>query len=110
MARLRLEGDVLSVGPVRSTRDEALAVAALCRERGWRRVLVVTSPTHSRRASLALEREGVVAVSSPSVETRFDLETLDRPAERLKAFGSLTHECVGLWIYGRRGWLPATSP
>jgi uncharacterized SAM-binding protein YcdF (DUF218 family) len=65
----------------------------------------VTSPTHSRRAALALEREGVDVVSSPCRETRFDLETLDRPGERLMAFGSLIHERLGLLYYRWRGWV-----
>lgn len=38
------------------TRHEARALAALCRERGLRSVLVVTSAIHVRRASLALTR------------------------------------------------------
>jgi hypothetical protein len=39
------------------------------------------------------------------METRFDLETLDRADDRLIAFGSLIHERVGLWVYRRRGWI-----
>jgi uncharacterized SAM-binding protein YcdF (DUF218 family) len=75
------------------------------RLRGWRTILLVTSPTHSRRASLAFEREGLDVVSSPSVETRFDLETLDRPGERLTAFGAVTHERLGLVWYRWKGWI-----
>jgi uncharacterized SAM-binding protein YcdF (DUF218 family) len=52
--------EVVTVGQIRNTRDEAIAVAKLCRERGWRRVLAVTSPTHTRRAAAALEKEGLV--------------------------------------------------
>jgi len=104
LARLRVDAEVQSVGPVRRTRDEALAVAALCRERGWRRVLLVTSPLHSRRAAASLAHEGLDVLSSPATETLFDLERLDRPRERLAAFGEALHERVGLWYYERRGW------
>lgn len=107
MSRLRLERELVSVGPVASTRDEAVAVGELCRRRGWKRLLVVTSPVHSRRASAALEREGVEVVSSPSVETQYNLETLGLPSDRLRAFGGVLHERAGLWLYARRGWLPA---
>jgi len=107
LSRLGVTGEVLAVGPVRRTRDEALAIAALCRERGWARVLMVTSPLHSRRGAACLEQVGVSVVSAPSVETRFDLERLDRPAERLCAFASALHEWVGLWYYERRGWIRA---
>ncbi|HXB55037.1 MAG TPA: YdcF family protein [Vicinamibacteria bacterium] len=102
---LGLRTELLTVGPVRNTHDEAEAVGALFRMRGWKRLLVVTSPTHSRRACAALEHEGIVVLSSPSMETRFDLETLDRADDRLVAFGSLIHERVGFWVYRRRGWI-----
>lgn len=105
MERLGLHPELLAVGPVDNTRDEAVAVAALCRKLGIRRLIVVTSPTHSRRASATLEHEGIAVVSSPCLETRFDLERLDRADERLGAFGDLLHERVGLWVYARRGWI-----
>lgn len=105
MSRLGLEQEVLSVGPVWNTREEAVLVGTLLRERGWSTLLVVTSPTHSRRASAALEREGVHVVSSPCVETEFDLEEMDRADGRLHSFGNILHERIGLWYYARRGWL-----
>lgn len=105
LGRFARRGEVLAVGPVRNTRDEALAVARLFRERGWRKVLAVTSPTHSRRASASLEQQGLDVVSVPSVETQFDEDDLDKPAERRRAFGFLAHEQVGLIVYRRRGWI-----
>jgi len=88
-----------------TTHEEAVAVAALARKRGFKLVLLVTSPIHSRRASAALEKEGVTVVSSPSAETRFDLDTLNTWSDRLAAFGSVMHERLGLWVYARRGWV-----
>lgn len=105
MGHLHLDGELLVVGPVRNTHDEALAVVRLCRERGWRRILLVTSPSHSRRASAVFEHAGIEVVSSPCTETRYDLESLDLPEDRVAAFGSLMHERIGLWIYKRRGWI-----
>ena len=52
MENLGIKCELLSVSPVRSTRDEALLVGQLAKERGWKSVLLVTSPTHSRRAPL----------------------------------------------------------
>jgi uncharacterized SAM-binding protein YcdF (DUF218 family) len=103
--RLRLDVDVVSIGPVYRTHDEAVAMAALCEAHGWRRVMMVTSPLHSRRAAACLEREGLQVVSSPATETLFDLEHLDRPTERLPAFAAILHERAGLWLYARRGWI-----
>jgi uncharacterized SAM-binding protein YcdF (DUF218 family) len=105
MDRVGLRREVVTVGPVGNTRDEAVALGRLFRERGWQRLLVVTGPTHSLRACATIEREGIEVVCSPSTETRFDLETLGRPDERLDAFGSVIHETAGIWVYGRRGWL-----
>jgi uncharacterized SAM-binding protein YcdF (DUF218 family) len=105
LARLHLSPEVLVVGPVRNTHDEAVAVAEVFRARGWRRVLAVTSPTHTARASATLEAMGLEVVSVPSLETRFDLETLDRPTERLDAFGAVIHERLGIFAYRRWGWV-----
>ncbi len=105
MDGLAMEQEILSVGETRNTRSEAVAVAALYRERGWERLLVVTAPLHSRRACASLEHEGVTVVCSPSVERDFDLENLDEPDGRLESFGSIMHEKLGIWIYARRGWL-----
>lgn len=107
LSRLSLTaGEVVSLrGPVRSTHDEAVRVGALCRERGWRRLLVVTSPLHSRRACAAVAREGLEVVCSPAVETEYDVETLDRPVDRLAAFRQIVREALALWLYRGRGWL-----
>jgi uncharacterized SAM-binding protein YcdF (DUF218 family) len=109
-ARLLMENplvvaELAVAGRAENTHEEAVAVAQLARQRGFKRILLVTSPIHSLRASGAFEKEGLAVISSPSIETRFDLETLDRWRDRLSAFGSVMHERVGLWVYARRGWL-----
>jgi uncharacterized SAM-binding protein YcdF (DUF218 family) len=98
-------GEVVSVGRILNTREEAVAVARLFRERGWTRVLAVTSPTHTRRAAAALEKEGLVVFAVPAVETRFDLERLHWPGDRREAFAAIAHERLGLLVYRRRGWI-----
>lgn len=103
--RFAPSAEVLAVGPVYNTHDEALAVARLFHERGWKRVLAVTSPTHTRRASAALEFQGLEVVAIPSIETRFNLEGLERFGDRRKAFSNLAHEWVGLFVYRHRGWI-----
>ncbi len=96
---------VFAVGPVANSRDEAVAAARLCRAEGWSRVLAVSSPVHTRRAAASLERQGLAVVAVPSIETRYDLETFDLPGDRLRAFGSVAHERIGLFVYRRRGWI-----
>ncbi len=97
--------EVLVVGPVTRSRDEALAVGRLFRARGWRRVLAVTSPVHTRRAAASLEKQGLEVAAAPSVETQYDLETLDMPGDRRLAFGPIAHERIGLLVYEWRGWI-----
>lgn len=105
MARLAVEGDVVVAGQGDTTREEALAVGLLAREKAWKILLVVTSPIHSLRACRALEKQGSTVVSVPSTDSRFQVDELNTSAERLAAFGSVIHERLGIWIYARRGWL-----
>jgi uncharacterized SAM-binding protein YcdF (DUF218 family) len=105
MQRLGITGEVLAVGPIRNTHEEAVAVGELFRERGWEKLLLVTAPTHSRRAGATFESEGMEVISSPSVQTRFDLERLDFLDDRTMAFRSLIHEWVGARVYRFRGWM-----
>ncbi|WP_245528328.1 YdcF family protein [Deinococcus maricopensis] len=71
---------VLTLAEVTTTQDEAARAAALARARGWRTVLLVTSPSHSARAALlfraAMRRAGLGTrvVSVPSAESAFDVE------------------------------------
>ena len=103
MQALRIDAELLTVGPVSNTRDEAALVKRLCAERGYTSLILVTSPTHSRRAAATFERQGLTVLSSPSVETRFDLETLDSVDDRLRGFPSVLHERLGLLLYRLRG-------
>ncbi len=108
MDSLGMSNEILVVGPVHTTHDEAVAVGELYRELGFERLLVVTSPSHSLRASLALEAEGVEVISVPSAETMYDYENLDtgvRGDDRVRAFGIFLHERVGLLYYRYKGWI-----
>jgi uncharacterized SAM-binding protein YcdF (DUF218 family) len=105
ITELRLEVELVEVGSAATTRDEALLAARLFREKGWKRVVLVTSPLHSRRAAAVFEKVGLEVVSSPASETGFDLETLIGADNRLEAFGNALHERVGSLVYGWRGWL-----
>jgi uncharacterized SAM-binding protein YcdF (DUF218 family) len=98
-------GEVLQLSRITNTHDEAVAMARLGRARGIKRVLAVTSPTHTRRAAAALEKQGLVVISVPAIETNFDLETLRFPADRRRGFSPVAHERLGLVVYRRRGWI-----
>jgi len=108
MGSLGMSQEILVVGPVLNTHDEAVVVGELAREVGIERLLIVTSLSHSLRASLALEAEGIEVVSVPSVETTFDyqnLGTIARGDDRIRAFGVFIHEYAGLRYYRWKGWI-----
>ncbi len=97
---------ITSVGVVGNTHDEAVAVAELFAKNGWKKLILVTSPTHSRRSAATFERAGVPEVISiPASETLVDIEDLDHPDDRTFAFGMIVHEWVGVGFYRLRGWM-----
>jgi uncharacterized SAM-binding protein YcdF (DUF218 family) len=105
MKSLKIEQELLTIGPVYNTHDEAVALGKLFKEKNWKTLIVVTTPAHSKRASAVIEQQGIEVVSIPATETRYDIELLSGYDERVYSFGSLMHERVGLWIYKRRGWI-----
>ena len=105
VARFKPEVEIVDLGPTFNTRDEAVMAAEYLKKRGLRRIIVTSSPTHTFRAAALLEAQGLEVMASPSRETRFDLETLDRSEERLEAFGAIIHERLGIFVYRRRGWI-----
>lgn len=88
---------------VSNTRDEAERVAVLAKKNGWQRVLVVTSPTHSRRALATFKRLGLNASVVAASEPRFD-GALRLPYDRLMALPALARELAGLVKYTLFGW------
>ena len=105
LAAFARRGEVLDIGEIGNTHDEAVELGKLCRERGLKRILAVTSPTHTRRAAATLEKQGLEVISVPAIETNFDLETLLFPGDRRRAFSATAHEHIGLAVYRRRGWI-----
>jgi len=96
---------VEEIGPIVNTHDEALAVSRLVRERGWRRILLVTDPFHSRRAAATFRKAGVELLSSPCRVSGYNHATLQAGHQRLPAFHDWVKEAVGYQVYRWRGWL-----
>lgn len=93
----------------RNTHENGVHTAQLLRERGWDRVLLVTSASHMRRAVGVFRRQGVAVVAAPT-----DVQVVDRPfsvtrllpdAEALLASSRACKEYVGLFVYWLRGWI-----
>lgn len=96
---------VTAAGRVRNTHDEALAISRLARERGWQRVLLVSSPLHLRRAAATFEKAGLTVLACPALSPHYDVDNPVGRSARLWAFRDGLHEWPGLWVYRWRGWL-----
>ena len=97
--------ELVDLGQTANTHDEALRTADFMRARGLKRVIVVTSPTHTFRGAAVLEAQGLDVLAAPCRETQTDLENLDLAEDRLMAFGNAIHEHAGIFVYRRRGWI-----
>jgi uncharacterized SAM-binding protein YcdF (DUF218 family) len=107
---------VISLGRCLHTRDEAVNVAALCRERGWTNVLLVTSASHMKRAEATFRTAGVPVVGVPcDFQTEVSVMT---ESERVwvptvagfQKLSSYFHEQLGWWAYRWRGWIASATP
>ena len=105
LARFKPDVELVVLGPTLNTHDEAVMAAEYLKARGLKRIILTSSPTHTFRGAALLEAQGLEVMASPSRETRFDLDTLDRSEERLDAFGSIIHERLGILVYRQRGWI-----
>jgi len=93
------------------THDEALKVRALAAERGWHRILLVTSANHQRRASATFRAQGLEVISVPC-NFLTGVSTAPPPpgfgVPRYDGFVKMAtwmHEEVGWLMYRRRGWI-----
>jgi uncharacterized SAM-binding protein YcdF (DUF218 family) len=107
--------DVIPTGANEDTHDEALKVHALAAERGWHRILLVTSANHMRRASAVFRAQGLEVIPAPC-NFLTTLATAPAPpgfaVPRYDGFEKVAiwlHEEVGWWTYRRRGWIKSES-
>lgn len=92
------------VHDVFSTRDEAVAFTALAKTHGWRRVLLVTSPMHSRRACRTFELLGLAVECRPALPRTHDPNRLQSSESRRLAFQEVLYELSATLLYRARGW------
>jgi uncharacterized SAM-binding protein YcdF (DUF218 family) len=96
--------EIITLPKVKTTRDEAEQTAKFAKARGWKRVLVVTSPTHTRRARATFRDVGITAIMVSSSEPRYDTG-FRLPSDRLLSLEAIARELAGLLKYGANGWL-----
>ncbi len=93
------------VGIAHSTHDEAIRTRDVFRARGWNRIVLVTSPFHTRRACGTFERAGVVVSCTASQSRDMAVRVLSAPEDRVRAFQIWIYEIVGSIRYRQLGWL-----
>jgi uncharacterized SAM-binding protein YcdF (DUF218 family) len=87
-----------------STRDYVLRVREAAQRRGWRRLLLVTSPYHGRRADLTFRRnapELTVLHATPS-ESGYYTHRWEITPKQLRG---LWHELLAIVYYWMKGWI-----
>ena len=100
-----------SLGACSDTHDEAVKVAALAKQRGLKRVLLVTSASHMPRSMATFQKAGVQVVAVPcnylsSLNQVNDLQWFHLPSDHgFEIFNFWLHEILGDWVYRWRGWI-----
>lgn len=103
--------ETLSLGLCADTHDEAVKAAALAQQRGWKKVLLVTSASHMPRAAATFAKTGLQVVAVPcSYESSFnrsdEIRWFHLPhTGGLSLYSAWLHEVLGLAVYRWRGWL-----
>ncbi len=102
---------IISLGHCADTHDEAMRTREIAQQRGWHRVLLVTSASHLPRAAATFRALGVEVVPVPC-NFLSTLSIQRAPSgigiPRFVGFEKMSvwiHETIGCWEYRRRGWL-----
>jgi uncharacterized SAM-binding protein YcdF (DUF218 family)/glycosyltransferase involved in cell wall biosynthesis len=88
----------------RNTYENVLYSAELARQRGWRRVLLVSSPYHMRRAMLTWRRVApdIDAIATPVPASQFYTHERGPSLEQIRG---LAQEYAAIALYWWRGWI-----
>ncbi len=93
----------------RNTRQNAIGTRAIMERNGFRRILLVTSAFHIRRALATFRAVGIDAAPAPTdfevAEAEFEILQWLPDAEALFETTYLLKEYLGLLVYRLRGWV-----
>ena len=112
-----VNGPILRLPVCTNTRDEAVALSNLMKERGWKQVLLVTSAWHMRRSEAVFRSAGVSVIpvacdfrAYPTGENRsLRAWPIVPQSEKLEYFDDYCHEIIGWWYYRARGWIKSSA-
>ncbi len=103
--------EIVPLAAAADTHDEALRLLPLANQRGWKKILLVTSATHMRRAAAVYRAAGFEVVPAPC--NFIVAGTSTPPSFRIgiptwygfERFSIWLHEIAGWQMYRRKGWL-----
>ncbi len=110
-AHVPLKSEIHSLGVCSDTHDEALKVAALMKQRGFKKALLVTSASHMPRTLSVFRKVGVEVIPVPcnylsSMNQLGDFNWFHLPGYHgFEIFKIWSHEVIGHWVYYWRGWI-----
>ncbi len=110
-AAVKPRQELLSLGICADTHDEALKVAALAKQRGWQRLILVTSAAHLPRAHATFAKAGLSTQAVPcdyvsSYHRIGSVRWLHLPGHgSIHGFDVWLHEMLGTLLYRLRGWI-----
>lgn len=98
------EEAILLETDAKSTRDNVAYSAAMLRERGWRRILLVSSPYHMRRARLTWRRLApeIQVIAAPVPSSQFYAHTGGASLEQIRG---IAQEYAAIVWYWWKGWI-----
>jgi uncharacterized SAM-binding protein YcdF (DUF218 family) len=105
------EAEIVALGRCMNTVDEAWRVRDLAKERGWQRVLLVTSANHQRRAVATFRTAGVEVVPAPCNFLAHNGNPHSPWWLGPPAYGGFVRmstwmrEAIGWHLYRVRGWI-----
>jgi uncharacterized SAM-binding protein YcdF (DUF218 family) len=87
-----------------NTHDNVQFTAAIVRDHGWKKILLVSSPYHMRRALLTWRRAapGVTVVPTPVERSLFYLHSRGPTLDQIRG---IAQEYAAIVVYWWRGWI-----
>jgi uncharacterized SAM-binding protein YcdF (DUF218 family) len=87
-----------------NTHDNVLFVADILRKRGWKKILLVSSPYHMRRALLTWGKTAsdITVISTPVPDSQFYAHQWGASLEQIEG---ILQEYAAIAAYWWRGWL-----
>jgi uncharacterized SAM-binding protein YcdF (DUF218 family) len=104
-------GEVVSLGALANTREEAVRLQSIHRQHLWKKILLVTSANHMRRAVAVFRAVGIESIPAPCnflTPAGSDASPFGAFIPRWEGFekmGIWMHETAGWAIYRWRGWV-----